>query len=118
MPEPEAKAVVPHAGPAPTGPLPVPERTRTRRIVFRYLVLSFVAVFGLDWLIDELISDPFRRETVKAVKDLGYLALTAILLGAVLRWVRNEARNATARLEDSETGFRSVLDGMLQRMGL
>jgi len=88
-----------------------------RRVVIPYVVVASLWILLSDTLIESLFDDPADLVTASMFKGWLFIAVTAVLLGALLQRLlgdifqaRSTAENALQTLEEEQARLRTLLD--------
>jgi len=77
-----------------------------------YAAVSAVWIYGSDTLVALTGGSIERQRNISLYKGLGFVAVTAVLLHAGLRWALRRERAGTRRVRESEALLRAVTDAI------
>jgi len=86
---------------------------RTERwIPALYAAVSGVWIYGSDTVVAAIAGSIERQRTISVYKGFGFVAVTAVLLHAGLRWALRRERAGMRRVRESEALLRAITDAI------
>lgn len=87
-----------------------PSLRHSVRIAATYAVLSGIWIALSDRLVARLSDDPAVLTTIQTFKGWAFVAVTALLIGMLVRWALQRELTATAALQESETLYQATFE--------